>query len=1001
MRLIKYLLSVCLLTFFLTNFAFSAARGKLHLKPKKTKIRVVRKPGEWLYYKIPSPGNNYDELKYDVRVSASGGDTIASCTLITTKERDDLITAPYVRFLYTNFVEFAMIAFSNATFWSNGEIIRKTVKLPGLPRNYYIACGYGYYNDTMYSHMQGGPEETIVDAASGKIIHRGKMKNARQLILKIMNDSDIMQVGDTFTLRVINNAPAGSTGNVKNIDLDYKFFNSRTGKLLSSIDDVEEVVLRPTFCGNYLVMLKVGYGNNVEWRAIKQLIVIPKFEYTDDPAYLGKLIPNDSVACGLKKDHHQLRDGRTDFTLGEEVVTDHLSGSRRTNFWGGIGRIVTHDRGFFGYILGVNLKLNMPYLLEIKYPEDLPRSFAFMVGDGVYTPGIHTAHTMGQPEPRYFTEQYKFPLKRKTTTARFIIWAGLDEVKNGIYVGVADPGKRNAPFSRKPLLLEISLSEFHTIAIPKVKRTFPKEFLRYSWVESEDALPKDDVRFSPLINSIFYGLNSVAPAALAWNAHGEPNNSILFRSTQYRLPVRQLINGVEYETDKTEDSNKRYDFWSEYLRWAKQLKLNVFPRFEYGGSDDLSEKTQVVKSDGEPCVPYVRPATGKSLTDSADITFPETFTDAKYLIVNGLLNVDENYKDVLRQLIVRRRANFLSTSYSDNAIALFEKETRTKLNGDSFDKKRTDIVARFHTEYRKWYQKKLAEFLVKLQNVYMDTLQMPTGPLLYYHWRRSGMPFENVYYTTLSDWNKKEKHVRCLPFEGFPLPRITSNILINAIGKWTTTEDGLFAQDIPTNTILCVAPVYGKLAANSADYLNLFRRNGKLAVKFVPAIHSTTRIFIRNKKRSYYAGETFYHPRQYMMAEPVAVMAAANPSYIAFEQADSVCFPFAPYARRFFMNYHALPDIPMKIIKQRSDAKGLIVKMGSLNNKIYVAIINNSFEPVNDAVINLPVQNANMIKMLVGDNDDIPFFVSKKGVSFQISVSSVELKSLIVTTVKK
>jgi len=993
----------CLILFSVCVFCgniFAASSGKLHLKSPKKKVRVIRKPGEWLYSRIPSPGNNYDELKYDVRVSVSKGDTYAKCTLFTSAEHDDVITAPYVRFLYTNGVEFAMIPFSNATFWSNGGVIRRTVKLPGLPHYYYIACGYGYYNDTMYSHMQGGPEETIIDAATGKIIHRGPIKNAKNIVLDIKDDKNLMQVGKTYRVRLIDNSSSDSTGTINNVDLDYKLFNSRTGKLVSSMDDVQNVVLRPKRSGNYLLMMKVGKGNDVEWRGMKRITVFPKIEFTDDPNFLGSIIPNDSVLCGFRKDNHQLRDGRTDTTLGKEVVTDKLTGSSRTNIWGGHGRVVSHDKGFFGYTVGVNLELNMPYLLEIKYPEDVPRTFSFLIGSGIYTPGIHTAHTMGQPEPRYFTEQIKFPLKKKAAVAKFIVWAGLEEVKNGFYVGVADPGSENAPFSRGPLLFEISLDEFQSIGIPKIHRTFPKEYQRYTWVEYEDAFPKDNVRYSPLINSLFYGLNSVAPAVLSWNAHGTANNSIFFRSPQYRQSIRRLINGTEYETDKMEDSNKRYDFWAEYLKWAHQLKLNVFPRFEYGGSDDLPEKAHVVKADGEPNVPYIRSSTGKSLTDSADITYPETFEDAKKLITEGILNIKEDYKDVLRQLIVRRRAHFLSTSYSDNAIKLFEKETKTKLKGNSLKEKRLDIVARFQSQYRKWYQKKLVEFLGKLQKTYTDELQTYTGPLIYYHWLKSGMPFEGVFYETLQKWNAKMKKIRNLPFEGFPLPTINIDILTNAIEKWTTTEDGLFLDVATSNSILCEAPVYGKLASNSSEYLKLFERDGKLAVKIVPAIHSTTRIYLKSKRRSYYAGETFYHPRQYMMYEPVSVMSVANPTYISFEQANPVCFPFARNARRFFMNFHALPDIPMEIVQQKSKANGLIVKMGKLGSKVYVAIINKSFLPVKDAKIFLPVKNANQIRTLVKGNNDIPFFVQEKGITFNISLDSIELKSILIKTSK-
>jgi len=607
---------------------------------------------------------------------------------------------------------------------------------------------------------------------------------------------------------------------------------------------------------------------------------------------------------------------------------------------------------------------------------------------------------MGKPEPRYFTEQIKYPLSDRIATAKFIVWAGLEEVKNGFYVGVADPGSLNAPFSRNPLLLEISLNEFQTIGIPKIRRTFPKEYQRYTWVEPEDALPKDNIRYSPLINSIFYGLNTVAPAVISWNAHGTANNSILFKSQRYRQQVRSLINGTEYETDKTEDSNKRHDYWAEYLKWSKQLKLNVFPRMEYGGSDDLPEKAHGIKSDGEPAMPYVRPSTAKSLSDSVDVTFPETLADAKKLISEGILNIKEEYKDILKQLIIRRRANFLSTSYSENAINLFEKETKTKLKGDSLKQKRLDIIASFQPKYRKWYQCKLMDFIEKLHATYEEILETDTGPLIYYHWCRSGMPFENVYFETLRNWNTKMKNIRKLPFEGFPLPNINEDVLTNAVSEWTVTEEGLFLDIASSNSILCEVPVYGKLASNSGTYLNMFERDGKLAVKIAPEIHSTTRIYLKPKSRSYYAGETFYHPRQYMMYEPVSVMSVANPTYLSFEQANPVCFPFAEYARRFFMNFLSLPDIPMKEVPQNSQANGLIVKMGVLNSKTYVAIINKSFLPAKDAKISLPILKANQIRMLVNNKNDIPFFVQEKGITFNISLDSVELKSLLVISAK-
>jgi len=100
------------------------------------------------------------------------------------------------------------------------------------------------------------------------------------------------------------------------------------------------------------------------------------------------------------------------------------------------------------------------------------------------------------------------------------------------------------------------------------------------------------------------------------------------------------------------------------------------------------------------------------------------------------------------------------------------------------------------------------------------------------------------------------------------------------------------------------------------------------------------------------------------------------------------------------MNFLALPDIPMEEVPQDSQANGLIVKAGTLGSKTYVAVINKSFLPVPTAKIFLPVTDASYIRMLVKDTANIPFFVKEKGVSFNVSIDSMELKSIIVISGK-
>ena len=971
----------------------AANKSKLHLPKEKTKVKMVHKPGgEWLYLGIPSPGNNYDELEYDVKIGVIGGRTYAQSTLLQSPQAD-MITLPYVRFLFTNGVEFAMMSFSNATFRSNGGRISVSSKLPSLPKKYHIACGYAYYYDPSYSHMQGKSQETVIDASTGKIIYRGPLKNTQDLEMEVENKSGLAFRGETLRARVLSQNIKNSTGGVEKININYSVYNSDTGTKVTSGKDITDIIFRPKRQGNYLIVLTAGTKYNVYWRRMRLLTVLPRMVRKRDPSDFGVYAINDSIGCGFSNTYHKLTDGRTATTFREVTVTDRHPGSRLTNTLQTAGRIVCQDKGFFGYNIGNRLKRNMPYLLEIEYPEDEPRTFSFIIGESTYTPGIHTGYTLGQPAPRYFVEQINFPLSKRKHKTRFIVWAGDDEVRNGFYVGVADSGTRNAPFSRKPVLLSITLYEFYSISFPRSNRTFPKKYQRYAMTQSEDSLPRDDVRFSPLVNAAFYGLNSVSPQVLAWNGHGEANNTLLIPSSHYRQPIRKFLKGIEYETDQTENPTNKYNFWSEYLRWANKLKLDVLPCFEYGGSDDLPQSARAVNMDGNPYPPLIRSFSGEKIGDSVDICNPAALKDAKMIIDEIISGAEGDSLARLKALIVRRRANFLSTSFSTNSIHLFENETKTKLKGKDFDEKRTFLVNNYLDKYQKWYQKQLFIFLEKLQNHYRDNIDFPVGPMLYYHWRNSGMPYQDLYYRTYIDWEKKWKKIRNLDFEGDPLPMLNSVVLKNAITNWTESEEGLYIDLIPSNSFIPIAPIYGKVASENKSYLEQFEINGETAVKIVPAVHSNTKIYRKNRG-IFIAGQTLYHSREFSMYEPLLAFCSSNPKYLIFEQAHPACFPFPEYSRRFFANFLSLPAIPLKQIKQEGNAKDLVVKMGTLDSKTYIAIANPTFKAIIGKV-KLPIKKIGEVIPLVGKQKPIPFFIESDGISFPEIIAPLELRTFL------
>jgi hypothetical protein len=970
----------------------AAGEQKLHWQAPSDQVRVVQRVGEVAFLGITSPGQNYDELRYDVKIAASEGRTYLHADVRMSPERHDRVTAPYVRLLTTNFEEFAMLVMTNAALWSTGEVLSRSMRLQGLPGRYYVACGFAGYFDAMYPHMQTGPRESVFDAQTGRIIYRGALKTTHNYTVKVDQKTGVMFLGDTLNVRVLDAERTAPTTDVTAVNLDYEIYNIETGQRVARGADVLEVVLRAKVMGNYLVHMSVGVDPLVHWRAMRQVVVLPALEWTDDPEYLGRMVVNDAVACGLAGEQHVYEDGRIDDALGTEVVSERFSGSAITSVWGVTGRVVTHDRGFFGYTLGANLQWNMPYVIEIKYPEDLPRTYAFVVGSGVYAPGIHTGHTLAQPEPRFFSEEIPFPLSQDVRSAQFIVWAGDEEVHRGFFVGVADPGTRNAPYSHKPLIFNITLYRLHTIARLKPRHAVPPDLQRYAWVESQEALPLDNVLFSPHVNAVFYGLNALAPGALAWNGHADRNRIVMFPSRRYIQPRRQIIGMTEYTTDANEDPAYHYNFMGACAALARQLQLKVFPRFEYGGSDLLPRDARAVNADGTPYLAQRATATGPVVDDAVDLCHPDVLADACAVVRELTAAVDPDDKGVLDALIVRRRADFLSTSFSAPALAQFARETGTRLAGDTSDEQRRDVVAEHLGAYRCWYQQRLLTFVSTLQTTYQSALTQRTLPLQYYHWRTWGMPFEGVYFQTAAAWQNKWRNIRRLPIEGFPLLPITSSQLVAAVSAWTTTEEGLCTNLLPRRDMTITVPVYGKAAADSTAYIEACGARGG-SIKITAPLTSSARI-ARKQREPIFAGQTMYHSSQFSMYEPLLAFSTANPRCLAFDQTHQACFPFPRYTRRFLGNFLALPAIPMEPVPQRQPSP-LHVVYGTLENRTYVAIMNPSFGGVRESVF-VPVQHAQTVVPLLGKTPELPFFVNDKGISFDVTLDALELYSVCV-----
>ena len=954
------------------------------MAPRETSVVVRTQKNLKSFLRIPSPGFCYDEMKYTARVVSEPKATIFQVSMLAPTNQPDRIVMPYARILRPDYTEVAANTFTNALFWANGQILAQRFVVPETMSQYLIAVGYVDYRDARHRHISGGPYETVIDQ-KGRIVHRGEVLNKSQYKSSFSIDSDILFLDDELEIKVTQDEVRKGVTNVVETLFSYTVVNLDTGKIVLDSEDVQKPVIKMKTLGNYAVDIRTSRNGKTFWHGMKVYCVLPRLERTFDPDYVGKLTLNDGILCGSSNDLHQLQDGRYSPAV-KERISQRISSSEITNIFGGRGRIVTQDRGYISYILGVNLKLNMPYLLEIEYPEDAPRTIAVSVNGGTYSPCVQSGHTLPYQEPSQFVEQLQLPLNGDVNKMRFIVWAGDDEIRNGFNVAIADPGDVNAPFSKKPLVLRINLYSFLTIAVPQMKEHFPKEYQRYVWTEGEQMMGRDGVSFAPVLNSLFYGLNSFSPLILAWNSHAGSNGTVLFPTEHYTISYKTEINGVEYMSDRKEDNSKRKNYIGAAADLARYLKMRIFPRIEYGGSDKLKGKF-AVGPDGQPYQPYIYDSNSAPLFDSVDVTYDGVLEDCVGIIKEMVKAVPADSRANFENLIMRQRANFTPISYSDNALKLYAQEKGLSVPENGL---RDEVVMKRQDDYKVWYQNKKYAFFAKVNEAY-NSLLNKKGSLIYYNWRKGGMPYEGLYYYDPAAWTEI-KRVRALPVEGFPLPTITSEQLSGAVSKWTNDEDALL-RDVFNYGLNPVCPVFGTLAATAQNYHDLFRKDQNsldLVVKITPNVQSKT-LVLDCKKVPSMAGQTMYRSREYSMYDPLLAFVYANPRYLAFEQSHQSCFPFAETTRRFMMNYLSLPLVPFGEVKQ-AEGTPLNVYLGVYNGSPYIAVANQTLKPVS-ARVSLPLAGVKQLRPLVTKEKRQPYFVKEDTIEVDLTLQPMELRS--------
>ena len=652
--------------------------------------------------------------------------------------------------------------------------------------------------------------------------------------------------------------------------------------------------------------------------------------------------------------------------------------------------------GWFAYLLGQGkVERGQRYLLEIEYPQDLPRMFAVLSKAGVFTPGFHTGKTLGDPWTRQrFMGVSNFPLSGK-----FEVWRHAIVVDDFAYrVSIHSMGDVAGPFSHGVAVRAIRLYKIETplaeIRPPEIKyppAPLPRRMLVHL---QEDVSPYSVENMRELQ---IYGLNTYAPIALHYSGKGTGAantgqvywESKLFDRERYNLAGPGQLN--------------------KCLEAAAGIGMDILPTFEYGGTSMLPEEAFAVQPDGQKSKYYWGTTTdsaGKRILNRIDgwycidIAHPAVAADFGR-ILEEFRPMFEKYPNIKGIELTHRFASW-QISFSDYELDRFAKETGTVIpQGTQPERARWVRENVLDTYYQFFYRKKREVMLAirdKLRSIrpemvlhvlnYVSDDHLPFGEILC-RWVMEPDVQRDEFLATpgevcLPDFND---HILSLPRQNV---RLDLRELLEDYRRADKIEPGihppLYRQD---KGIVLWAPVHYEFTAGSPTYLDFFRTGEGVSV-------ANFWIYNEDAKNNLVWGSygapglvATEHAGPFCMLEEVLTTALVDPPRIGIRAGYlKRCFP--EYAQSFARAYLALPALPSEVIDSGTGDTEVVVRRIGTEKGTYYAIINRGFDLAGKELrLKCFPQGAKLTDLSSGET-----IVAKEG-SWKIRLGPVQLRSFL------
>lgn len=645
------------------------------------------------------------------------------------------------------------------------------------------------------------------------------------------------------------------------------------------------------------------------------------------------------------------------------------------------------------------LKEGVPYILQIDYPEDAPRSLIVWNTGNETTRAFHTGSTVGDalkmPYVNSNPESLAYPLSGQWQhwTSVFELHPHYPELQrtgdrflspsNGFTVVLAHYRHANDPTSAG-----LAVGRIRLYAAPDAKA------LELPLVRPPAGLPQRHLFCrEEMSDGILSDKNHPAfPAGrqVEWYAAKMRLMKFLGMDT-FSKDLLEFGHNQGWDSAKYGGNDWVYQtptpgLWSQIVATAGQYGIPLLPMYEYCGSVGGAKALGVQRR----CQTLNQARKGPQGRDdythiwwsekaNADITDPDTVEDFRKIL--EITIADERSKAPFLGAWIRPRNSAMPVSFSNRCLALFAHDTHRAQQPTRAQLKMDKALYR---DYLAWWHQKRRDFLAAIRDyVRQPSVAGPDATLLF-----TGDPSEPG--TLLEGGGLVTDQPDLFPGEKSIAPaRVLSQRLGWAAltGEHATWGGWEWQHSIPsidplnyttTPGVMLTLPFNRQYSVSDVAALQAFRSSDGLAMIRHHPLNENCFGTDKNKALGYFVAD-FEEAGPYCVLAEARAVAFGDPRFLGYLTANSIQRGFPEYVRAFNRAFLALPALPGTVLDGAASAKQVVVRrIPTPKDGTWFAVVNTGMDhalevsvrlaagPLTDCLTGRPVDENTALSLYPG-----------------------------------